>query len=140
MENNPKMNEGPNKATEPASQEAGIAIQLELNFDFEGMRNESNESNGASAESQCGIHTRANDKEAAQRSLESAQHEEHRRVSPTESDLVGAIGSSDRSLRSRGCLLGSQSSDPKGRELNKSFDMGVSTRTSRVAANQLSEI
>ena len=134
------MNEGPNKATEPASQEAGIAVQLELNFDFEGMRNESNESNGASAESQCGIHTRANDKEAAQRSLESAQHEEHRRVSPTESDLVGAIGSSDRSLRSRGCLLGSQSSDPKGRELNKSFDMGVSTRTSRVAANQLSEI
>ena len=129
------MNEGPNKTTEPASQEARIAVQLELNFDFEGMREESKQSKErdererARAESQIGIHRKATDEEGAQRSLESAQHEEHRRVSPTGSNLVSAIGSSDPSLRSHSSLLGSRSCDPKGSELNQSFVSSVHSGT-----------
>ena len=126
------MNEGPNKTTEPASQEARIAVQLELNFDFEGMREESKERDErerARAESQIGIHRKATDEEGAQRSLESAQHEEHRRVSPTGSNLVSAIGSSDPSLRSHSSLLGSRSCDPKGSELNQSFVSSVHSGT-----------
>lgn len=129
------MHDRSHKTTEPASQEVRIAVQLELNFDFEGMREESKQSKErdererARAESQIGIHRKATDEEGAQRSLESAQHEEHRRVSPTGSDLVSAIGSSDPSLRSHSCLLGSRSSDPKGSELNQSFVSSVHSGT-----------
>ena len=129
------MHDRSNKATEPASQEARIAFQLEFSFDFERMREQSKQSKErdererARAESQIGIHREATDEEGAQGPLESAQHEEHRRVSPTESDLVGAIGSPDRSLRSHSSLLGSRSNDPKGSELNQSFESSVHSGT-----------